>query len=67
MPQVFKVGPYWALIWWQGGKRMEYEKALTIEQFTDLVKEKYLELGPAVSDKDEKLKQEDKFWLMVFF
>lgn len=31
---------------------MEYEKALTIEQFTDLVKEKYLELGPAVSDKD---------------
>lgn len=40
---------------------MEYEKALTIEQFTDLVKEKYLELGPAVSDKDEKLKQEDKF------
>ena len=27
-------------------------KALTLEQFTGLVKEKYLELGPAKSDKD---------------
>jgi len=28
------------------------KRALTLEQFTDLVKEKYLELGPAKSDKD---------------
>ena len=28
------------------------QKALTLEQFTGLVKEKYLELGPAESGKD---------------
>ena len=31
---------------------MSNKKALTLEQFIDLVKEKYLELGPAESDKD---------------
>ena len=34
------------------GRNVITKKALTLEQFTGLVKEKYLELGPAESDKD---------------
>lgn len=34
------------------GRNVITKKALTLEQFNSLVKEKYLELGPAESDKD---------------
>ena len=34
------------------GRNVITKKALTLEQFTGLVKEKYLELGPAESGKD---------------
>ena len=34
------------------GRNVITKKALTLEQFTDLVKEKYLQLSPAESDKD---------------